>query len=131
MHTITAPSPPKVKIRDTVLIGNMSIPRSLYEATDPSVATKTSDFPHSDGDKLRPPPPLTMAKTFVKSAIDWTAKGFAATDEETLWTRTKICGSCEFWNATALRGTGRCMKCGCSTWAKLRMATEKCPIGKW
>jgi hypothetical protein len=30
-----------------------------------------------------------------------------------------------------MRGTGRCSKCGCSTWAKLRMASEKCPIDKW
>ena len=50
---------------------------------------------------------------------------------EALATRQDICRACPEWDATALNSTGRCRKCGCSTWAKLRMATEKCPIGKW
>jgi hypothetical protein len=45
--------------------------------------------------------------------------------------RMQLCKACEWWDAAALKGTGRCKKCGCSTWAKLRMATERCPIGKW
>lgn len=45
--------------------------------------------------------------------------------------RQSICRSCNQWDSQAINGTGRCKKCGCSTWAKLRMATEKCPLGKW
>jgi len=72
-----------------------------------------------------------MIKSATKSAALWASRGFEHTNEETLKTRIETCGKCEFWNSQALGGTGRCMKCGCSTWAKLRMATEKCPIGKW
>jgi hypothetical protein len=57
--------------------------------------------------------------------------GFSATPPEILAEREAACCACEWWDASALKGTGRCKKCGCSTWAKLRMATEKCPLGKW
>lgn len=57
--------------------------------------------------------------------------GFATTPPEALATREATCRACPEWDDKALNGTGRCRKCGCSTWAKLRMATEKCPLGKW
>lgn len=72
-----------------------------------------------------------MAKTAMEATSEWTLSGFKKTDELTLKTRLETCKDCEFWNSSGFGGTGRCMKCGCSTWAKLRMATEKCPIGKW
>jgi hypothetical protein len=73
----------------------------------------------------------TMAKTAASSTANWIKSGAKIVDEETLNKRKEVCRTCEFWNSEALGGTGRCKKCGCSTWAKLRMATEKCPIGKW
>lgn len=65
------------------------------------------------------------------SAFSFARAGFAATPPEALATRESTCRACPEWDAQALKGTGRCKKCGCSTWAKLRMATERCPIGKW
>jgi len=55
----------------------------------------------------------------------------ATTPPEILATREATCRACPEWDAQALNATGRCRKCGCSTWAKLRMATEACPLGKW
>jgi hypothetical protein len=72
-----------------------------------------------------------MAKSITKSATQWIKNGIKITSESALKTRIEICSDCEFWNSKGFGGTGRCMKCGCSTWAKIRMATEKCPIGKW
>jgi hypothetical protein len=80
---------------------------------------------------LRPPPLMTMAHNFAKAANKWINGNFVKTDDVTLKMRLEACSGCEFWNPQGFNGTGRCMKCGCSTWAKLRMATEKCPIGKW
>jgi hypothetical protein len=57
--------------------------------------------------------------------------GFATTPPEALAERQATCRACAEWDAQALNSTGRCHKCGCSTWAKLRMATERCPLGKW
>lgn len=66
-----------------------------------------------------------------QSVINWTASAMPTTPLETLATREATCRSCPEWDAQALNSTGRCRKCGCSTWAKLRMATESCPLGKW
>ena len=79
----------------------------------------------------KPPNVISMAKTFAKSSADWAANGFKHTEEGELAQRIETCRSCENWDAKAFNETGRCLVCGCSTWAKLRMATEKCPIGKW
>lgn len=68
---------------------------------------------------------------FLKAAHRFARSGFAATPPEALATREATCRACPEWDAAALNATGRCRKCGCSTWAKLRMATERCPIGKW
>ena len=73
----------------------------------------------------------TMAKSMAESAKQWVGSGLKISDSETFKKRIEACHGCEYWNPKGFRGTGRCMKCGCSTWAKLRMATEKCPIGKW
>jgi hypothetical protein len=67
---------------------------------------------------------LTAASRFAQS-------GFATTPPEALAAREATCRACHEWDAAALNNTGRCRKCGCSTWAKLRMATERCPLGKW
>jgi hypothetical protein len=77
------------------------------------------------------PPISKMAKTALNSAVTWAKSGLKTTSEEMVAKRKAICQNCELWDALALKGTGRCTKCGCSTWAKIRMATEKCPIDKW
>lgn len=66
-----------------------------------------------------------------RAAGRFTRAGFATTPPEALAERQSICRACPEWDAAALNSTGRCRKCGCSTWAKLRMATESCPLGKW
>jgi hypothetical protein len=72
-----------------------------------------------------------MAASLGGSLANFARSGFATTDAETLATREAACKSCELWDSAAINGTGRCRKCGCSTWTKLRMASAQCPIGKW
>ena len=74
---------------------------------------------------------IDQAQNFTHAIARFTRSGFAATPPEILAEREATCRACPEWDAAALRGTGRCRKCGCSTWAKLRMATESCPLGKW
>jgi hypothetical protein len=78
-----------------------------------------------------PPPLPQQAASLGKSLINWTSSGFAPTPPDILDAREATCRACPEWDAAALNNTGRCRKCGCSTWAKLRMSTERCPIGKW
>jgi hypothetical protein len=72
-----------------------------------------------------------MLHNFANSAFGWIAHGLPFASEELVQNRLSICQACEFWNPEGFGGTGKCTKCGCSTWAKLRMATERCPVGKW
>ena len=78
-----------------------------------------------------PPSLPQQAANLGKALVNWTASGFSTTPPEILATREATCRACPEWDAAALNNTGRCNKCGCSTWAKLRMATERCPLGKW
>ena len=71
------------------------------------------------------------AHRFARAAHRFARAGFAPTPPEALATREATCRACPEWDASARNNTGRCRKCGCSTWAKLRMATEACPLGKW
>ena len=74
---------------------------------------------------------IDKAISLSKSTAEWAINGFKKTPIEDFKKRLSICLSCEFWNKSGFAGTGSCEKCGCSTQAKLRMATSKCPIGKW
>ena len=74
---------------------------------------------------------LKKIHDFLAAIQKFTASGFASTPPEILAEREATCRACDQWDAAALNNTGRCRKCGCSTWAKLRMATERCPLGKW
>ena len=70
-------------------------------------------------------------KMLAEAAGKFIVSGFKSPPSEVLTERESICRACDQWDAQAINGTGRCKKCGCSTWAKLRMATERCPLGKW
>jgi hypothetical protein len=86
---------------------------------------------HAAQVKANPPTLQQQAASLGKSLLNWTTSGFATTPPESLAAREATCRACPEWDATALNATGRCRKCGCSTWAKIRMASERCPIGKW
>lgn len=72
-----------------------------------------------------------MLARFGHAAGRFIRHGAPITSPEILAEREETCRACDQWDAAALNGTGRCRKCGCSTWAKLRMASESCPLGKW
>lgn len=46
-------------------------------------------------------------------------------DDPTHERRLMLCRDCEFIDGN------KCTACGCHTIAKTRLATEKCPEGKW
>jgi hypothetical protein len=67
----------------------------------------------------------------AEAARRFAAGGFQLTPPSTLADRFASCRLCDEWDGSAFGGTGRCRICGCSTQVKLRMATERCPLGKW
>ena len=74
---------------------------------------------------------LKQVESFSTASLKFLKSGFQTTPPEIFAKRTEICKVCPEWDAEAINGTGRCRKCGCSTWAKLRLPTEKCPLDKW
>ena len=76
------------------------------------------------------PTTFQMVQKFTKATYNWAKSGFKLADEAELARRKSICNNCKFWYPTARMGLGKCLKCGCSS-AKLKLASEKCPIGKW
>jgi hypothetical protein len=81
--------------------------------------------------KIQEPNSFKKAESLLISSISWMNSGFEIANENETFKRKSICKECEHWISSAWNGTGKCKKCGCSTWAKIRLATERCPIGKW
>jgi hypothetical protein len=73
----------------------------------------------------------TKLRSLTTSLTEWAAAGFKVVTAEQFDQRLDECRQCEYWDPQAMAGTGKCRKCGCSTQAKLRLATAQCPIGKW
>lgn len=82
-------------------------------------------------EKYSAPGLMTMARTSGFSMKQWIENGGQVVTQEQYDARLDVCKGCEFWKGNAMINGGRCMKCGCFTKFKLRMATEKCPIDKW
>jgi hypothetical protein len=135
----SAPIPPPILKRRERLCGDCSCGVDKHDACAVCPQGKWKRFFCEES--FSPPPPeissntppslADMVKSATASMATWARKGFATTDEDTLKTRLETCYNCEYWNSKSFGGSGRCMKCGCSTWFKLRMATEKCPIDRW
>lgn len=76
------------------------------------------------------PTTFQMVGKFTKATYNWAKSGLKLADETEQKRRKSICNNCKFWHPTARMGLGKCLKCGCSS-AKLKLASESCPIGKW
>lgn len=82
----------------------------------------------------RPPEPTVaeLVSNFTGAVTRWFRSGTPVVTEAQYQARTLICEGCEFYDAQAWLGFGKCRhkKCGCTRFKRL-MATEKCPEGKW
>ena len=73
---------------------------------------------------------LDMAKNFAREVKVWVEGGAKVVSEQEFQKRAELCAACEFYDAEAFGGRGKCRQCGCSSF-KLFLATTKCPIDKW
>lgn len=69
-----------------------------------------------------------MAVNFISSMASWAGSGFKIVNNETFNFRLSICQSCKDWDVSGR--IPKCKICGCYS-GKLRIPSEKCPIGKW
>lgn len=73
------------------------------------------------------------AKHYAAAISRWAAAGFPVREQaEVEQIESELCQPCEHYR------DGRCKRCGCQVTQsrialinKIKMATEKCPIGKW
>jgi len=84
---------------------------------------------------LPEPTAAEMAVNVAQAAARWTAAGFPVVDQPTYDARTAACEPCDYWDAKARLGLGKCRApgCGCTKF-KRWLATEVCkhPQGsKW
>jgi hypothetical protein len=68
------------------------------------------------------------AVNFAKSAGNWLASGAKFVPDEIKAKRLFICQNCSLFTK---QGTCSHLSCGCQMNAKVSMASESCPIGKW
>lgn len=74
---------------------------------------------------------MEMVNSFSGDMVQWAAAKFARSTRAEINQRLDICRACDYMDKEALHGSGRCKKCGCSIWAKVRLKSSKCPVGKW
>jgi hypothetical protein len=68
---------------------------------------------------------VALAFQAGKEASTWLVGGAKATASDVVVKRLEECSKCEHYKDP------RCSKCGCFMTIKAKMATAKCPIGKW
>ena len=81
--------------------------------------------------EYREPSLSKKAQSLSKDMAAWMKRGLPTVPDSVFEKRLAICSDCEFWDEKGFFGTGKCLKCGCSSKAKLKMATSKCPVDKW
>ena len=69
--------------------------------------------------------PVAVAKQFASSMKAWAKSGFKVAAKPKHAARYAICCTCQFMVGHF------CPKCDCLAFAKTKLETEKCPIGKW
>jgi hypothetical protein len=77
------------------------------------------------------PSVLQMGRSALGDLIKWGSVKFGRCTQEQIDHRLAECKQCPHWDPSGFNGTGRCKKCGCSTWAKLKLKSSSCPEGRW
>jgi hypothetical protein len=99
--------------------------------TDPLLKPRREDGKNAvtEAELLKMPPVATQIKNaavaLVKVTSTVTSGNPIVAPEEEIEKRKTICESCEFLNGH------RCAKCGCVFNYKIRLATQRCPVGRW
>ncbi len=107
----------------------MIVLKKTYSVHQDNQSVKKIDFISTS---LPEPTISEMTMNFVSATSKWAASGFPVVSNEMYQDRMKICSTCEFWDANARFGMGKCKAPGCGcTRLKQWLKTEKCPKDKW
>jgi hypothetical protein len=86
-------------------------------------------WPVNVGERPNVPEPslMDMMGNFIGASVYWASKGFPVASKELFEQRISICQRCEYFEAPAYFGGGKCKKCGCCGAFKPWMETASCP----
>ena len=73
------------------------------------------------------PSKVQMAKSFGRAVIDQARAGNPKRSPEEIARIMRICKRCPSY----VKDPERCRKCGCKAPAKIKWATQNCPVKKW
>lgn len=125
--------PADLALYNRVLVGYHKAMQHTFQARDAALANPQAEENSNNvpENKKILATPTQMIASAGTAALNWVKSGLKTLSDEQIQARLDICKGCDLWDKDALNGTGRCRKCGCSTWAKIRMASEECPEKKW
>ena len=98
-------------------------------ATEPTPAVAAPAGVPGAGAPSAPPSMAQMGHSLFSSAVNFLASGKPLVNEAQAAARLAFCVICTNFDEGVLGG--RCLHCGCLTFAKLRLASERCPLGIW
>ncbi len=129
-HRLGADFIASLRARGEIIDGTLHIDQVIFNRL---FVTRLAELPPDSAS--RPPeitePTLTeLTANFASAMTRWASAGFQTVTKEQYDARAAICSSCEFWDATARLGLGKCKACGCTKF-KRWLATERCPKQKW
>ena len=94
-----------------------------------AVAPAPVGVPGAGAAPVAPPTMAEMAHNIFSAAQNFIASGARMASAGQVAARLSMCKECPQFDPN--QWGGRCLKCGCATFLKLRSATEKCPLGIW
>lgn len=84
------------------------------------------------GPAFTSPRPGDKALSLLVAMRRWTHAGCPLAPGRVRKIRSAICSACHHWSGLGNIGLGECRAPGCGcTRAKVWLATEACPLGKW
>jgi hypothetical protein len=90
-----------------------------------AVIEQTAQF---DPDRTQEYPPyVAQVGNLFRSALRFVRSGFKLTPKKERQARLEVCLGCDQYD----QAQKRCRKCGCVNSAKVWVASDKCPLGKW
>jgi hypothetical protein len=94
-----------------------------------NAARRAAGLPPISGQSSEYPSMATMAAHLAGAAARFVAGGLPLVDDAEFGRRSALCGDCPEYD----HAHSRCRLCGCFLGAKLRAATEHCPLPspKW
>lgn len=99
---------------------------------DPSLAPRAARQAAPVAPPIQATPAQIKARNLLYALRRWKREGYRLATKPQRNVRAAICSACPYWHPAGNLWLGECRAPGCGcTRAKIWLASEKCPLGKW